>query len=493
MKKINKKDLIFFIITIVIAIITYNKFISIHYSTDMYNIINKGYINYIISNSLTDGRLFVSIYLFIGNLLKIKPEIYKCAITIIAIIINAISVIKLKNIILKIKPAKNLYIETIIYIIAYCIIFNFIEVELLYYIESAAMNMSILLIILAIDIFIKREKYYYFKTTFLCILSVICYQATIPLFIALIITFSLIKNKNNYKEILKDLLKGISIMLLAVFTNILIVKITTSILNTSQNRISFNIKIMWENFKYITNNIFWIFINQCNIYVEKMFLSFIIILCILAVYESLKQKENHTLNILLIVFITIITNFAMHIPSLSAYYTARTKYAVGAIIGLIFMYMYTNTKIYDKENFKSNFIVILLIMYLSSNIVVGISITSYHKEVNKLEKEETYQIKEYIENYEKQNNIEIKNIGIISIYNEQEEGYFKEIECKSVITQNALKAKWSAEGIINFYTGRKLQQVDLNTEDSIEYLKYFGEEDYYICVGDTIYVKIYNY
>lgn len=493
MKKINKKDIIFFIVTIIIAVITYNKYITVHYSTDMYNIINKGYIDYIISNSLTDGRLFVSIYLFIGDFLKIKPEIYKCAITIIAIIINAISVLKLKSIISKYKPAKNLYIETIIYIIAYCIIFNFIEVELLYYIESAAMNMSILLIIFATDIFIKKEKYYYLKSIFLCILSVICYQATIPLFIALIITFSIIKNKNNYKEVFKDILKAISIILLAVFTNILIIKITTSILNTSQNRISFNIKIMWENFKYITNNIFWIFINQCNIYVERMFLSFIIILCILALYESVKQKENHILNVLLIVFITVITNFAMHIPSLSAYYTGRTKYAVGVIIGLIFMYMYINTKIWDKENFKSNFMMIMLITYLSSNIVVGIILTSYHKEVNKLEKEETYQIKEYIENYEKQNNIEIKNIGIIPICNKQEEGYFKEIEHKSVITQNALKTKWSVEGIINFYTDRKLKKINLNEKDTLECLQYFYEDDYYTCVGDTIYVKVYNY
>ncbi len=493
MKKINKKDIIFFIVTIIIAVITYNKYITVHYSTDMYNIINKGYIDYIISNSLTDGRLFVSIYLFIGDFLKIKPEIYKCAITIIAIIINAISVLKLKSIISKYKPAKNLYIETIIYIIAYCIIFNFIEVELLYYIESAAMNMSILLIIFATDIFIKKEKYYYLKSIFLCILSVICYQATIPLFIALIITFSIIKNKNNYKEVFKDILKAISIILLAILVNVLIVKITTSILNTTQSRISFNIKKMWENFKYITNNIFWIFINQCNIYIDGMFLSLIILLCILALYESVRQKENHILNVLLIVFITVLTNFAMHIPSLSAYYAGRTKYAVGAIIGLIFMYMYINTKIWDKENFRSNFIMIMLITYLCSNIISATTLIDYHKQVNELEKIETLKIKEYIEEYEKNNNIEIKNIGLIVICNEEEKGYFEEVKNKSVITQNAVKTKWSSNGAINFYTGRKFQKIDLNIEESLKYLQYFNENDYYICVGDTIYVKVYNY
>ena len=490
--KINKKNIIFFSIAIILAIITYKGFIEIHYSTDMYRIIDMGYKEYILKFSFTDGRIFVALYLFIGDLLNIKPEVYKSIIVIISIIINSISVMKLKNIILKYKQAKNFYIEFIVFLISYCIVFNFMQIELLYYIETASMSMAILLLIFAADIFINKGNKYFLKSSILSILSVICYQAIISLFIALIITLSLIKNK-NYKDVIKDVIKSGIIILLSILANILIIRFTTTILNTVQNRIAFDFVTIRNNTIYILNNILWIFTNQANLYVKGMFISLLSILSILALSESCIKKEKHIINILLIIVITIITNFAMHIPTISAYYAGRTKFAVGAILGLMFMYMYIKTEIYEKENLKGNLIVIALITYITTNAIVAMKITTEHKEVNKLEQIEALRIEEYIGNYEKDNSMEIKNIGVLTIYNEREKGYFDEISNKSVMAQNAMKTEWSVDGAINFYTGRKLKKIDLTQDEKIKYISYIEDYDYYKCIGDTLYIKVYNY
>ena len=56
MKKINKKDLITYIIIFAITCIIFLPFLTGHYATDTYNIINREYKEYAITYSLNDGR-----------------------------------------------------------------------------------------------------------------------------------------------------------------------------------------------------------------------------------------------------------------------------------------------------------------------------------------------------------------------------------------------------------------------------------------------------
>lgn len=491
MKKICKKELIFFLITILIGILMYGNFLTIHYSTDMYRIIENGYINDAITHSLIDGRIPIFIFFVLGQIINIKPEIYQIILTLAAIIINSISVIKLKNILLKYKSKKSLGNEITAYAIAFSIVFNFIMVECMYYIEVVVMSLSILCIIHAANIFINKEKYYYAKTIAMCTLSVMCYQAIIPFFIALVTTLSIIKSKN--KEVIKNIVNSIIITVISVFTNILIVKITTLIVGIEQTRVSFALTGIFSNIKYILENIGWIFINQCNIYVNGLFILIIIGIIISVLLSKKENRKKNIINIILIIFVTIFVNFAMHVPTLSAYYTGRTKYAVGAIIGLEFMYIFLDTSIFDKNSWIEEFVTFLLITYISSNIICAITFTNYHKKVNDLEKESALQIEKYMEEYEENNNTKIKNVGLIIIYDQQEKAYYNEIENKSVVTQDALRCNWSAVGTINFYTNRELIEKKLNTEEILKYSENFEQEKNYTCIGDMLVLKVYMY
>lgn len=366
-------------------------------------------------------------------------------------------------------------------------------VEIMSFLESFIICSAILLIIYAADIFIRKKKYYYIKTVLLCIISVICYQATIPFFIALVVILLIIKNKDNYKRILKDILNSIIIVGVAAFVNILIVNITTAILNTSQMRIGFNIDLLTHNIIYIFKNISWIFINQCNLYFNGLFL-FIIIGIIVSILSSEREnKRKHVINIFLILFVTIFVNFAMHVPTISAYYTGRTKYAIGSIIGLLFIYMYLRTNIFDNNDWIRKFTTLIIIMYISSNIICAIMQTTYIKQVNKLERKTALQIEQYIREYEEKNSLKINKIGIINIYNQQEKAYYDEINTKSFLAIDAIRCNWSVAGAINFYTNRNLEKVELTTDEKLKYLTCFKDEKSYTCFENMLLVKTYMY
>ena len=102
-----KKDIITFIIIFAIASITLIGFFPMHYATDTYNIINIGYKEYMMNNSLKDGRIVMGILVFIANAFNMTIEIWIPILLILAIIISCISVIILKNTILSYKFEKN--------------------------------------------------------------------------------------------------------------------------------------------------------------------------------------------------------------------------------------------------------------------------------------------------------------------------------------------------------------------------------------------------
>ena len=101
MKKINKKDFITYIIIFVITCIIFIPFLIGHYATDTYNIINRGYEEYAIKYSLNDGRPVMCLISLIAEKINMPIQAYIIILTAIALFVSCISVIKIKNIILK--------------------------------------------------------------------------------------------------------------------------------------------------------------------------------------------------------------------------------------------------------------------------------------------------------------------------------------------------------------------------------------------------------
>ena len=115
-----------------------------------------------------------------------------------------------------------------------------------------------------------------------------------------------------------------------------------------------------------------------------------------------------------------------------------------------------------------------------------------NKLANEMDKEEALQVNEYILEYEKNNNIEVKNIAftydknIIWNYN---------LIFNTSYTSRALMVWWCNIDALNYYTGRKLETVQM---DEDIYNTYFKDKDWdkldkeqFVFKGDTVFYCVY--
>lgn len=148
----------------------------------------------------------------------------------------------------------------------------------------------------------------------------------------------------------------------------------------------------------------------------------------------------------------------------------------------------------DDKGWQIMFITIIS-AYCILNIVNTLELTREHKLVNELEKIECLQIGEMIEEYEKQNNIEVKKIIAVNFEMPREEGFFKETKRRTVVTYNNLRHYWGYTGVVQYYLKKDLKEEKMNEEETSRYLKYVEENNIklgdFVCIGDTLYCPEY--
>lgn len=490
MKKINKKNIITFTIIFIITCIVFMPFLTGHYATDTYNIANIGYKEYAIKWSLKDGRVFMAIIALLANMVNLPIEAYTFITLFIALIISNISVIVLKNIVEKHKKPQNWIQEVTLTVISYITIFNFMYLENMYFVESIAMAISILLFMISANSIVEKNKNYIFKSLMLTILGVICYQGTIGMIFAFIILFTILKNKNNVKQIFIDLIKCGVIALISVLINIAIVKIIGNCLNIKQNRLG-SVSNIFNNIKRIIVTMPFILQNTCNLFPKNMFLIFLSILTIiLVIYHEryLNEKNGILYKYVLIVFMAIVGSCITYVLTLTSFYTGRLRNSIGALIGIIFIFLFVETSIFEKEVKEKVLKVvtyIILIFFVVVNIINYEYIMLKHKSMNMFEKKQVQEIEEYVKQYESDTRIDVTKI----IKLPPEKVTYGEDE--NDITRNALKTNWAADGVINFYTKRNLETVRLNEGDAKRYKESGDRSLEYQCIDDVLYVKVY--
>ena len=116
-----------------------------------------------------------------------------------------------------------------------------------------------------------------------------------------------------------------------------------------------------------------------------------------------------------------------------------------------------------------------------------------HKEVNKLERIESQEIEQYIEEYENNTENKVTNIALIVIRDNLEKAFLPNAKNKTSFTHNAIRTSWAADGAINFYTNRNLKTVTLTQEEEQNYMENNNTEKGYKCIGDTLYLNVYMY
>ena len=487
---INKKDIISFIIIFVIACITLIGFFPMHYATDTYNIINIGYEEYMMNNSLKDGRIVMAILVFIANVFNMPIEIWIPILLVLAVIISCISVIILRNTILSYKPAKNKWAEVVVLLIAYCTIFNFMYLENLYFAECAVMALSVFAYMLSAKNIVKRH---YVKAILLAMLGVVSYQGTIGTIAVMVLIFTFLENtgKQKYaKYIILDIIKTIAILLLVAVVELLLIKGICNFTGMTGDRTQ-DINSIIKNLKYIFNNFMRVIINTGGMLNDGSFITLLTIVSVLAtilfIMYSEKTVEN-LVELILIIVVALASSFIASAMSLSGFNSARIRFTIGALIGILLILMYCKSKLFEKVEAPEIIFSFLVIAYMIINVYTYFSITTQHKITNEFEKIEAERIVTEIEEYENENNIVVDKICIIK---KNDNNYKLESSKNScVLTCIATRCEWGVKGAIKYYEGRKLEQVDSNYIDKKEFEL---SEKQYDCIGDTLYVNVSMY
>ena len=261
--KLNKKEVIEYIVLVAITCVIFFPFLQGHFATDTYNIANDGYKAYAMKFSLPDGRPFMVLLAFLADFLHVNIKVYVLFSLVVAILVSCFAILKLKNIVQKYKEPKNIFSEITLILISYVTMFNFTYIENMYFVECIAMSISILLFMISADILVSQEKNkYLLKSIILNILGVFCYQGTIGIFFAYVILFSILKNSNSKKQVFYDLVKSIICAGIALFMNFIFMKIVKYYLHDTSSRL---------NIKIIKNKLFGIFISGSFLFTYDIF------------------------------------------------------------------------------------------------------------------------------------------------------------------------------------------------------------------------------
>lgn len=498
-----KKKKIFFLIGIIIlAVLMYINWLTMHYSADTYNIINVGYEKYATNWSLKDGRLFMYVITILASVLNLPINIFVISTLIFAIIISSVVVIKLKNLVIKNYENITKKKEILFTIVSFFTIFNFMYIEDMYFVECVVMAISLLFFTYSAEfiVYAEKNKKKFLIAIILSILGVIAYQGTIGYLIILTFILSLLKNSvvlegkkedliKNIKQICWDLFKSLVIVVISIAINMLIVKIIGILTNQEQTRVG-SITSIFSNINYVLNNFSSILKDCIGLFPEYMLYVFLGILLTYSIIYDIKTKSKNlfTVKTILIILISLISAFIVSVGTLSSFFTGRLRFCIGSIVGFVLICLIKE----NKSTICNYFLYIILILYSVINIYNCIIVTYEHKLVNIYEKEEVQNISNYIKEYENKTNITVNKIAIYTVKGESNKAYFTNISRKSVVTYNSLRCDWAADGLINFYSNEKLEKISLTKEILIEYLQNRPEDGYKI-IDDTLVLECYMY
>ena len=479
----QKKNIILFMITMILSLIILCFFVTGYYSIDTIRIYSQGYIDYATKDAyIRDGRLFSALIFVIVGLFN--PEMITVYIVniIIAIMILSICVIQIYHLIGRYKNIGKTKNKMITFMLSYTYIFNFLIVDVLKFIDSFVIATSILLFIIAIKKIVidKKNKIGFLLT----ILGVICYQGTIPVYIATAILVTLLENKKINKKYLKKILPCAISIIIASILSVIIVMLVPAITdmdmtdriegidyveNIEKNLISMS-EIIFKTY-YMFPPYAWIIIA-------------LFILVISMVYGIKKKHIQHPINALFIFMLYIASLFIL-LPIQIFSVVPRVALVLGQSISAMLIYIYCTNFEKEKTNTYEKIIASVIIIYFIMTLVSIMKSTYEYKLGNKIDEEFSQKIENEIVNLEKQG-IQINRISI------KYTDHYDRQDSKLVYEESTYLKGLYTVTLHEIYTGRKLSGAQEFTEEIEE--KYFEnpseEEVQFKNIGDVLYILV---
>lgn len=482
-----KGDIVLYILILSFSIIMCHNFLQMHYSSDTWVVIDKGYTKYALEFFMGDARIFSSISMFIADFFNINIEIFVIGMDLLAIIISSISVLILYKFFVKILNIKDKVIYKYLTLIGcYLIIFSHMSIEYFLFAESAIMCLSILFNIISTILLHSDKKCKEIKSLIFLLLATFCYQGNLGIFVVINILIIFIKQQ-NIKQIIKAIIKILVVYALSCLINIIVMKLINNLfLGQEQYRITISINLLDKFYRAISN------FNKGFIYSFGFiypYTNIIIIVITLVLMITLKCKIRHYIQYVVLVLTGIFMCLYYDIFTTNiVYFQSRVCTAIGILWGIYVIYL---INISSKKEKSNNFIVALItcfsITLLLYTSYTYIRLSDNHIYSNNIYIETGNIIKKKVEEYEVKTG---KTVKYVSFYNDKTlyvESLVKDIHVYPLprdvlnigsLTENPMYKAYSYTEYLRYFLQRDFEYK--NIENSV-YLEKFKD-----CDWDTI-------
>ena len=374
--KYKEKTIIIFL-ALLIGTISYFGFLKGFYSIDTERILSQGYFNYAINDAyIKDGRIFSA--LIFGTIGKVMPYVNLKIIYIIniviAICILSIATLEMYKIINNYMKKTDIKSKGISFLLSSTYIFSCMQVDSMQFIDSFVICTSVLLFIISLKqtVILKNNK----KGFIIALISVFCYQGSIPMYIATAFLFTLLENKKFSFKFLKTIIMcAINIITVSII-NLLFVNIVPHVLGfTLTDRIE-NVNYI-EKFIQNVNGYFNMICGNDGYFPKYVMLTISVIIITISIFN---KNKTIVINVLCI-FLTYIASGLVMIPlSISE----RTLLPLGEIVSAMLIYTYCNFNEMHKNSY--NILKILILVFFSLNLINNIYLTEQFMEAQKIDK-----------------------------------------------------------------------------------------------------------
>ena len=448
----RKSKIILLTISVILSTIILCFFVTGFYSIDTIRIYTQGYEEYATKDAyIRDGRLFSALIFIIIGLFD--PEIQTMYIIniIIAIIILSVSVVEIYAIIKRYKNLEKTRNKAIAFMLSYTYIFNFLIVDILKYIDSFIIVTSILLFIISIKKIIIEKKN---KTGFLlAILGVICYQGTIPVYVATAALVTLLENKQINKNYFKKILPCAISIIIASIISVVIVTLVPVItdMNLTDRIQGIHIKSnLWKNWVAIVNLVFY----SLYMFPTYGWITIALSIIVISVIYGMKNKNINFLVNVLFIFMVYIASLLIIFPIQPIIVAPRVALVFGQTISGVLIYIYCTCFNQEKMNGYEKMLLIIITIYFILTIFSIFKGCYEYKLGNKLDQEFAEKMENEIVRLEEQG-IEIEQVGIKYTGNGQNIQKYNKLVCD----QSAYINGFYTMTLNEFYTGRVLNRV----------------------------------
>ena len=456
---IKNKEILFYI---AITTIFFGVFCSIEYAVDSYATFSFS-VQDLYNQFVPCGRFMIVLVGTILKILNINNRITYLLSFAVAIICMIISQYKLYKIIE--KDVKN---KTLKIMIPTLIILNIFSIELFLFIEKGIMIFSILMCICAIEAVINffkiKKKKYILCALIYMLFANFSYQGVTGIFVAVALVYILKYSKNIKDFFMNNVIAACIYGIPAVLDYILI-----RILSVG-SRVSGKI-VLVESVKKIAKSTFEMIIYMHKLLPKYFYFVLVGIITIILFWQIITKNNKKLKEILKIVYIFIGIIAVTILPQLIQstdwiWFVPRSTYSYAAIYGILILYLVMN---YDLKENIAKIIIILSGILLVLQFYTFNKISTDRYKLNAVDYEVTKKICHSIDEYEEKTG---NKVDKIAIYKDKEIEYsYNGIFITGDINLKAYSKEWGVLSIIEYYSNRKLTQVEIDTVKQEEFGK----------------------